>query len=125
MRPLPSVNPRTSSGASNRLPTSCAMTVLLLSMVKLGLLGRLDVLIEVEEVRRVILRLEALQPGERLWVISRSHPCLALIGEEVDVPGAGAVWVDRVRGGLDPGDVRRVLGLVVPQRDVVHEERRV
>jgi hypothetical protein len=66
---------------------------------------RWDVLVQVEQVGRVVTVLQRPQPVELLRSISGSHPLLPLGGEEVDVGATGQRGLDLGVETLRPVDV--------------------
>src|SRR5439155_16075098 len=86
--------------------------------------GRLDVLVQTEQVLGVVAVLERLKAGVRLGPERRLHAILALLADEVEVDATGGVRLHRRPELPGPGDVRLVACRVRPHREDVDVERR-
>ena len=75
--------------------------------------ARLDVLVEAEEVGRVVDPLESREPLVVALAVGLAHAVLALVAEEVDVDASARVGLQRVEEVACPGDVAVGLGIVL------------
>src|SRR5215207_1842340 len=81
--------------------------------------GRLDVLVDAEEVAGVPLVLQGHEPGVLLGPVAGPDPLFALVGFEVQVDPSGGERGHRVREPPHPVQMQPGLGWVLPGRDRV------
>src|SRR5262249_11550093 len=77
---------------------------------------RPDVLVQPEQVARVVLGLDRSQPREDLRVVSVCDPRIALVGYEVHVHPACAVRLHRLEEVLRPGQLGCIVRGALPPR---------
>src|SRR5688572_17144537 len=70
-----------------------------------GALGH-DVLIDAEEVRRVVLPLERTKPLVLRRAVGRAHAVLPLLAQKIYVDAAGGMWAYSLPKVPDPRDAR-------------------
>src|SRR5215831_7582368 len=73
----------------------------------------LDVLVDAEEVGRVVCPLESCQPLVVTLAVGRAHAVLALVAEEVEVDAPARVGLHRVEEVSRPSDVPVRFGIVL------------